>query len=632
MNRATLSVNLISTLALAIFAQHATVVATASGLRTVALTGHPAPGTTGNVTYDNFGSYYDSLAGQFFRGPVLNEAGQVAFRADLTGTGVTSNSNQGIWSEGSGSLSLVARTGSHAPGAPGGVNFRVDPTLELYTPVLNRAGQTAFYGGLTDGSVGLWSEGTGGLNLVARSGVQAPDAPDGAILSFSTALNPYHLDWPKLNDAGQTAFVGALTGAGVTSANNWGVWSNGPGGLELVARAGDHAPGAPFGVNYGVSTFAPFPSFLGALNGAGHVALWANLTGTGIVGNQSYGIWSGAPNSLALVTRSGSPAPAPPGVTIDLPLGVTALNNAGQVAFAAALSGSGVTSTTNEGLWSTASGSLALMARKGSQAAGAPSGVNYLAFGPSYPVLNDGGRIAFRALVAGSGVDSSNQLGIWSDGLGELSLLARTGSPAAGTAENANFFDLHFPTLNSAGQTAFRANLSGDGVDFTNDRGIWATDQTGDLKLVVRTGDQLEVAPGDFRTLSDLDFATASGNADSRPSGFNNVGQLVFWASFTDGSEGVFVSNVVAHLPGDFNNDGAVDAADYAVWRKSGGSPAGYDLWRAHFGLSFDVGLNSSLISGQSQSAAIPEPTNIALLVVGVCALIVPNLRNRSTD
>ena len=176
---------------------------------------------------------------------MLNDAGQTAFRADLTGSGVDSTNNQGVWSEGSGSLSLVARTGSQAPGAPGGVNFRIDPAFELFSPVLNSAGQTAFYGGLTDGNVGLWSEGSGSLTLVARSGIQAPGTPAGVNLSFSAGLSPFHLDWPKLNDAGQTAFVGALTGAGVTSTNNWGVWSNGSGSLELVARAGDQAPGTP---------------------------------------------------------------------------------------------------------------------------------------------------------------------------------------------------------------------------------------------------------------------------------------------------------------------------------------------------------------------------------------------------
>ena len=40
--------------------------------------------------------------------------------------------------------------------------------------------------------------------------------------------------------------------------------------------------------------------------------------------------------------------------------------------------------------------------------------------------------------------------------------------------------------------------------------------------------------------------------------------------------------------PGDFNQDGVVDAADYVVWRKSpstfGGDPNGYNTWRTNFG------------------------------------------------
>ena len=40
-------------------------------------------------------------------------------------------------------------------------------------------------------------------------------------------------------------------------------------------------------------------------------------------------------------------------------------------------------------------------------------------------------------------------------------------------------------------------------------------------------------------------------------------------------------------IPGDFNNNGTVDAADYVVWRKGiGVAPTqdNYNLWRAHFG------------------------------------------------
>jgi hypothetical protein len=39
-----------------------------------------------------------------------------------------------------------------------------------------------------------------------------------------------------------------------------------------------------------------------------------------------------------------------------------------------------------------------------------------------------------------------------------------------------------------------------------------------------------------------------------------------------------------AMLPGDFNNDGSVDAADYVVWRFEGRPLEDYDLWAANFG------------------------------------------------
>jgi hypothetical protein len=608
-------------------------IASADTLRTVALTGQQAPGAAPGVIYDSFGAHYDSIFGAIFRGPVLNDAGQTAFRADLSGNGVGSTNNQGVWSEGSGSLALVARTGSQAPGAPSGVNFRVDPTLELFSPVLNNAGQSAFYGGLTDGNVGIWSEGAGGLNLVARSGVQAAGAPAGVNLSFAAGLDPFHLDWPKLNDAGQTAFVGALTGAGVTTTNNWGVWSNGSGSLELVARAGDQAPGTPSGMIYGVDNFASVA--VGGLNGAGHIALWANLAGSGVVGNQNFGVWSGGSGSQTLVTRSGSHAPGTPsGVSFLHPLAGVASNNAGQIVFPGLLTGSGVNSTNDMGLWSNRSGSLELVARKGSQAAGTPSGVKYFNI-LAFPVLNDAGQITFGSTLTGSGVDSTNELGIWSDGSGEMALVARTGSQAPGTAAGVKFSNLNSLSLNSAGQTAFRAYLTGGGVDLTNDRGIWATDRDGALQLIVRTGEELEVAPGDFRTPSDLDFVSITGNGDSQKSGFNNLGQLVFWASFTDGSQGVFVSNAVAGRPGDFNNDLIVDAADYVLWRKNDGTQAGYDTWRANFGKSINVvgatgstrlsstssdpelaegsSPKSASVAAESLSSTIPEPYSIAL-------------------
>jgi hypothetical protein len=71
-----------------------------------------------------------------FSTPVLNHVGQVAFFANLTGTGVTGSNNEGVWRGGPGSLSLVARRGDQAPGTATGVNFG-SPSI----PVLNDAGQ-----------------------------------------------------------------------------------------------------------------------------------------------------------------------------------------------------------------------------------------------------------------------------------------------------------------------------------------------------------------------------------------------------------------------------------------------------------------------------------------------------------
>ncbi len=105
--------------------------APAAAVRTVALSGQQAPGTPSGASYLSF-----------IANPVLNDAGQTAFIAALTGIGVNSTNNLGIWSQGSGSLALVARNGSQAPGTPSGVNYS---SFNPYSLVVNEAGQTAFY-------------------------------------------------------------------------------------------------------------------------------------------------------------------------------------------------------------------------------------------------------------------------------------------------------------------------------------------------------------------------------------------------------------------------------------------------------------------------------------------------------
>jgi hypothetical protein len=113
------------------------------------------------------------------------------------------------------------------------------------------------------------------------------------------------------------------------------------------------------------------------------------------------------------------------------------------------------------------------------------------------------------------------------------------------------------------------------------------------------------------------------------------------WQSFTGGAirtwyDGVgyaLVSPTSMGLPGDFNGDGFVDAADYTVWRNhlgtnfdlngngdesgdSGGvvDLADYTYWKQHYG--------SSAVEGAGELVSVPEPATVVLLMLLVAALV----------
>jgi hypothetical protein len=66
--------------------------------------------------------------------------------------------------------------------------------------------------------------------------------------------------------------------------------------------------------------------------------------------------------------------------------------------------------------------------------------------------------------------------------------------------------------------------------------------------------------------------------------------------------------------PGDYNNDGKVDAADYVLWRKNDINGAqGYTDWRTNFGTG-----TAGAGSGSLVGAAVPEPSACMLFVAAV--------------
>lgn len=87
-------------------------------------------------------------------------------------------------------------------------------------------------------------------------------------------------------------------------------------------------------------------------------------------------------------------------------------------------------------------------------------------------------------------------------------------------------------------------------------------------------------------------------------------------------------------LDGDFNGDNKVDAADYVVWRKTIGTPTAYNLWRDNFGATGGPSGPSTLVQGfvryvtSGGGSAVPEPSTVILVGLGLSMLIVGRRRN----
>lgn len=74
-------------------------------------------------------------------------------------------------------------------------------------------------------------------------------------------------------------------------------------------------------------------------------------------------------------------------------------------------------------------------------------------------------------------------------------------------------------------------------------------------------------------------------------------------------------------LPGDFNFDNSVDAADYTVWRNNAMSAEQYTIWKTNFGRT---------LGGGSVSTVVPEPTTLLLAGVSVFAFVAVRRRRHA--
>ncbi len=566
--------------------------------RTVALSGDTAPNTVE----------------VFIEGgllpPTINNIGQVAFGAELDDL----NFSQGIWSEGDGigSLRKVVLAGDSAPGTVG-ASFGSASNL-----FINDAGDISFNAFLDDfTTTGVWTDRDrpgSTLTKIAVEGDPAPGlvAPRNFQLGFGVR---------GFNNSSQTAFRSSFTVA--APPNNFpssGIHSEGlGGGLVKIAEVIDTAPGS---LDIGTGLPGVFTSFGGpSINNSGHVAFLAGTNITTSVGSLgAAGVWTNSnTGALRKVALQGEAAPGTSTTFSQLFRDAAVINNSGNVAFSATLVGL-IAGGLREGIWVERGGVVEKVAFESESAPGTASTFENMSDG-----LIDGiGHAVFQSTLA------DGTVGLWHENSsGTLEPVALEGQSAPGTTDN--FLGILQYAINASGQVAFAAQLD----DFTD--GIFALDKGGTLQKIVAGGDVIQVAPGDVREVEFVSFSGLNGfipqGGNGLSDGLSDTGDVAFYASFIDGSDGIFVSDVatLGANSADFDGDGDIDGTDFLIWQRGLGSVGQVDNSNGDANLSGTVDA-ADLAIWETQygnppplaaSVAVPVPTSALLLFTALATIAI---------
>ncbi len=483
----------------------------------IAESGEQAPGLSAGVVYGSF----DGIG--------RNDAGTVAFRAFLVGDGVSGLNDDALVVIEGGAASIMARAGEPAGGLDAGLSYRT-----IGMPTLHESGGLGWLATVSGNGIDFTNDGvayaaSGGTLLPIRiDGFQANGLPAG-IEIISTAQ-------PFFGPAGRWAFWGRVAGTGIDLGNDSVVLGDlGDGLPSVVAREGSPAPG--FAAGFAFSTFGHI-----ATDTAGRTVFQSRLRDPAHPSTFEEAIFATTSHAgVQPLFASGDPITGVPGASLT-GFGPFSINETGRLAIAASLAGS----PASQGIVVTSDPQQPAppeaVAVRGSQAGGLVAGVVYEDFFPSAVQINAGGRVAFRATVAGTNIGASNDRAVFSSGEassddGSPVAIAREGDRPPGYPAGSiyqQFDSLANPTalirLNDVGQTAFYAYI--DSNDLPGPA-IFATDTAGVVRKILGTGDTVDLG-GSVRTVQSI----------RRELDLSNHAEVLLAASFTDGSQAVLLATI----------------------------------------------------------------------------------------
>ena len=324
-----------------------------------------------------------------FEPPAMNDAGQLAFAASLTGTGVNAGNDDGVWLCDGGAVSLFHREGNAAPGQPGNTLGPPFDPIQIAADGTPGFRATMFPAQDEYSRDTIWGpdlSGVFGLRVQTRQTPPPGGGPLDILISISV---------PRMNDEGNLSFYGRV-----------GPFGGGPGiynsfrsedddTLARVATQGELPHGLP-GASLG---FPETPVF----NSTGEGVYAASFDEGGTPGE---GLWAGP--GFPLLVRSGdAPIGLPAGLELEA-IDAPKINDPGHIVFAATLDPAGAGAGEDEVLVTIPSdGEPLLVVREGQGFQVAPGDVRTVASIDHVPsaladadhrhqVQDDSGRIVFR--------------------------------------------------------------------------------------------------------------------------------------------------------------------------------------------------------------------------------------------
>ncbi len=491
------------------------------------------------------------------RAPEVSPSGEVVFFADSHSGGNGWQYSMYRWRLGAGLERLVG-TGDPTPGIEGstfqylGAYPRaISPDQTWFTAVIT----TEPYNSETDDTV--WGMRAGQPWLVAREGSAAPSLGPAVYGQYFGPLSP--------GPAGsQMVFGNMLRGDGVDDTNDGALFYHENGRTDLLLREGvdfsSHTPGVY------VSGLTRSSMITLTMDREGVVAFDTGLEGPNVHPEDNRAILMGRPGALEIAVRRGQPAP---GVGDGLnfgPLYYTSINEGGRLAFAADLNRDGMTSRDGAGIWVGTPDDLQLQIRDGDNLPGVDGGPSIYAF--KRVMQNDRGD---WCAIAETDRFHRDERAVLMGPSGDLPItVAYSGMAAPGFGDGVTFSDESFsfldPVVSPDGAIAFTASLEGPGMDNTNNVGLWARTTAGELRSVLQIGSDLEVAPGDVRTVEWVRLRESGTTRNWFDQSFGAGGLLAASVDFTDATS----ANVLFVIPAPGTMTGGVPLILLSLRRRRG--------------------------------------------------------------